>query len=689
MNIHQSLHRILLILGVFSLILIVSAYSFYATHKSHELGAFVSDSRLELNFLKKGIKNTLQRGHYQDAIQLVKEWGELNANIYSIRLTSENGFIIAQYQRELPTDNTIINSDTISYSYRGHAKLQIIHDLSSVYLQLTYFALKLGFVTFIGIFAFWIFTYQFLLLQRRNKELGEEARRLSLLQKELSNSEQLLQNVIVGANLGFWDWYYQTGEYCVSDRWLSILGLKRSEIKNNIIDLSRLIHEDDKPVVNQEIDRAIEEDIPYRVEFRMQHKNGSWVWIEGSGCVIERDGETDSPLRLCGTHQDITERKQQEELLRRTQKMNALGKLTGGVAHDFNNILGVITGYSELLKIKLKDQPHLAKYAHELGHASLRGVKLTKKLLTFSSGKSADAVKMDINAVLQDNHQILEKTLTVRINLVFDLADELWPVKLDSSELEDVILNMSINAMHAINGNGQLTIQTRNMSIKVIDAQHLDLDAGDYVQLSFTDTGCGIDDVIKEKIFDPFFTTKGDRGTGLGLTQVYGFVKRSGGMIKVYSESGHGTQFVFYFPRFYASDPEDKPLEVDETVDLSGSETILVVDDEQALLNLNYEILNQWGYIIICAASARQALEILKKKSIDLMMSDVIMPEQDGYQLAEEVQKKYPAVKILMVSGFSDNRHVNMDDKRLHQNLLHKPYTSQILLKKIRELLDQ
>lgn len=399
--------------------------------------------------------------------------------------------------------------------------------------------------------------------------------------------------------------------------------------------------------------------------------------------------ETGKVIGAASIIQNITERKQKEEQLRRSQKMEALGKLTGGIAHDYNNMLGVVLGYTELLEGLLSGQPNLEKYAHEIRHAGERGAKLTKKLLDFSRQKGDEESLLNINTLLQNQQLMLEKTLTARIKLILDLEENLWPIWIDSADMEDTILNMSINAMHAIEGSGQITFQTRNKHIQTFNAKLLQLEPGDYITLSIIDTGCGMDTETQERIFDPFYSTKGEFGTGLGLSQVYGFIERSNGAIKVYSEQNQGTRFTLYFPRYVGN--EDKPLskKINNVANLTGSETILVVDDEPALLNLTSVILGQQGYNVIKTESSKQALEILKNESVALLLSDVIMPEMDGYELATIVQNKYPNVKIQLASGFSDDRHLKNLDEKLHNNLLHKPYHAQTLLRKIRELLDQ
>lgn len=443
------------------------------------------------------------------------------------------------------------------------------------------------------------------------------------------------------------------------------------------LDTANEVQRNDKAVLAVGRSLELEEIVP--------HDDGPHTYVSIKFPLINEKGNIYS---ICGISTDITERKQQEVQLRRSQKMDALGKLTGGIAHDYNNMLGVILGYSELLENQLTDQPKLADYVSQILHASKRGAELTKKLLAFTRHKSTQSDIFDINTLLLNEKHLLEKTLTVRIKLVLGLMDNLWPVRLDSGDLEDAVINMSINAMHAIKGNGQLTIQTSNEVINKMDAQRLNLIQGDYVLLSITDTGYGMNEETKGKIFDPFFSTKGEKGTGLGLSQVYGFVERSNGAIKVYSEPGNGTKLVLYFPRCFENIFETSSRNENISNVLNGTETILVADDEPALLNLTSEILEGKGYHVICVENGKQALDILATEPVDLLLSDIIMPEMDGYHLAAIVQKKYPNMKIQLASGFADSYHADIVDDKLKHQLIHKPYTSLTLLKRIRELLD-
>lgn len=389
-----------------------------------------------------------------------------------------------------------------------------------------------------------------------------------------------------------------------------------------------------------------------------------------------------------GTCRDITQLQEQEEKLRHSQKMDALGKLTGGIAHDYNNMLGVIIGYAELMIDKLTDNPKLLKYANEIHYAGTRGAKLTKKLLSFSRKKSAESSVVNINSLMADNKNMLEKTLTARIQLVFTLEHDLWPVFMDANDFEDAVLNMCINAMHAIQDGGQLILSTHNIHINPREAGALKLltGGGDYVHLSICDTGTGIDDECLSQIFDPFFSTKEEKGNGLGLSQVYGFVIRSNGAIKVDTVLNEGTCFNLYFPRHMDEVRENKNHSV-YSLTQGGEESILIVDDEQSLRELLEEILQTHGYNVISVENGEKALQALKKHQVDLIISDVIMPGMDGYQLSKIVREEYPEIRIQLVSGYSDDRHIRSDEYNLHSSLLTKPFDRQQLLFRVSELL--
>ena len=383
---------------------------------------------------------------------------------------------------------------------------------------------------------------------------------------------------------------------------------------------------------------------------------------------------------------EASQRKELETTLQRTDKMDSLGKLTGGVAHDYNNMLGVIIGYADLLKDELTDNPKLEIFINEIRNAGERGAKLTEKLLDFSRHRTSDSEVVNINTMLHDQHHMLEKTLTARIKISFALDENLWPVLIDSSDLENAILNMSINSMHSIKDSGELKFTTENISLNDVEAELLQLHPGDYVTLSIRDNGSGMTEETRLKIFDPFYSTKGEKGTGLGLSQVYGFVQRSNAVIKVYSEPEKGTQFKFYFPRSEENINNIDLIRVNDSHDLSGSAKVLIVDDEPALVGLAREILGNSGYRVLMANNAKEALSILETEDVDILMTDIVMPEMDGIQLAKIVKEKYPNIKIQLVSGYADRGDFEEVDAELEKNILNKPFNSQTLLVRFQEL---
>lgn len=413
--------------------------------------------------------------------------------------------------------------------------------------------------------------------------------------------------------------------------------------------------------------------------------NGSKIPFEYS--VVPVTGP-DGQAWMCSIGRDLTEKKKMEAQLRRSQKMDALGKLTGGIAHDYNNMLGVILGYSGLLQEALRDDPDLSNYINEICHASERGKKLSRKLMGFSRNVQPQAEVVDVNKILITEQDMLQKTLTPRIELELNFAEDLWPIYVNSSDFEDAILNLSINAMHAMESGGKLTISTRNVQLDYRESIKYKLLAGDYVLLTVADTGKGMDAEELNNIFDPFFTTKGDKGVGLGLSMVYGFIQRSAGSITVESVKGSGSKFLLFFPRHTQLVVENPvPKRINKGT-LEGSETILVVDDEAAMVNLSKKILSAKGYKVLTANGAEEALGVLEQNSVDMLLSDVIMPEVDGYQLALKVRETHPDVKILLVSGFTENKHTDKSGATYNETLLLKPFTPEKLLTQVRDILD-
>jgi len=332
----------------------------------------------------------------------------------------------------------------------------------------------------------------------------------------------------------------------VNDKFCQSSGYSEEEMlgKNHSI-LKSGLHDE---LFYKDMYRKISRGEVWHGEICNHNKDRYEYWLDTT--IVPFMGDSAEPQSYIAMSTDITARKHTEEELRHSQKMDALEKLTGGIAHDHNNMLGIIMGYTEFLKKELSGQPKLEKYLQHIMHAAERSTTLTRQLLDFSRYKSTTTHVADVNSILMDNQFMLEKMLTVRVNLVFDLTEEPCPVLLDSHDLEDAIINISINAMHAMESEGRLTFKTMRISGDAPDFLNQNLQAIEYVVLRITDTGSGMDAKTLERVFDPFYTTKGDKGLGLGLSQVYGFIDRSGGVIKAASTPGEGTVFSLYFPLY-------------------------------------------------------------------------------------------------------------------------------------------
>ena len=418
--------------------------------------------------------------------------------------------------------------------------------------------------------------------------------------------------------------------------------------------------------------------------------------------VYDEQGEI---THFISIKQDITERQQTEQALRRSQKMDAIGQLTGGIAHDFNNQLGIVIGYLDFLKDFISEQDSdnekPLRWVDTATKATLRCTALTRQLLAFSRRQAEEKVAVNINTRLRDMETVIARSLTPEVEVEYSLSDDLWQTEIDPGEFQDAVLNLVLNARDAMPDGGRLLIETRN---NVLDAGYVvynpEIEAGDYVQLSISDTGFGMDKKTQERIFEPFFTTKpAGKGTGLGMAMVYGFTKRYHGHIKVYSEPGMGTTMHLYLPRSLSTaepDDGDPGPDIDQPRLPSGDETILIVDDETDLLQLAEAYLNDLGYRTLSASSGAEALAILEhENNIDLLFSDVVMPGgMNGYELAQQAtllasSRNRPPLKVLLTSGFTSKAMKHSEMARFSNHLLGKPYRKETLAQRIRLVLDE
>jgi len=394
-----------------------------------------------------------------------------------------------------------------------------------------------------------------------------------------------------------------------------------------------------------------------------------------------------------------TERKRAEreivalqEQLFQSQKMEAVGRLAGGIAHDFNNLLTVIKGFAELSLDELSEEVSLRVNLLEVKRASEQAINLTRQLLAFGRRQIFEMEVVDLNTILQDLEKMLRRIIGEDIEMVIFLDEKLGRVKTDPAQIEQVILNLAVNARDAMPSGGILTIETANAELtEEYTRTHVSITSGSYVMLSVSDTGCGMTPEIKERIFDPFFTTKEKgKGTGLGLSTVYGIVKQSKGNIWVYSEPGKGATFKIYLPRVDESAEElrDK-MEIKEVP--HGVETILIAEDDKAVRNLAVQALKRQGYSVLEAHDADEVLDLCKQQKgpIHLILTDVVMPQMSGRQLVENIKQVREDFKVLYMSGYTDDAIVHHGVLEKGVNFIPKPFTIDRLARKVREVLDE
>lgn len=387
---------------------------------------------------------------------------------------------------------------------------------------------------------------------------------------------------------------------------------------------------------------------------------------------------------------EIAERKRTEAALVQAQKMEAVGQLTGGVAHDFNNLLTVVMGNLQLLETELADNPFPLKLAQAATKAARGGAELVRNLLAFSRRQVLQSQALSVNELLGTMTDLLQSTLGANIAITTRAARDLWITLADRAQVDAAILNMAVNARDAMPNGGRLLIETGNVRLDELYAsREPGVEPGDYVMLAVTDTGTGMSAEVLCHAFEPFYSTKeAGKGTGLGLSMVYGFAKQSGGHVKLYSELGHGTTIKLYLPRARTvAAAAAPPAIVDARVE--GGETVLVVEDDEGVRALSVMLLKGSGYRVLEAANGPSALALLENEQIDLLFTDVLMPGGlTGPQLAQEARRRFPVLKVLLTSGYTENAIADQDRPGQGAPLIGKPYDGMQLLRKIRSVLD-
>ncbi len=449
-----------------------------------------------------------------------------------------------------------------------------------------------------------------------------------------------------------------------------------------------LVHPDDRQTVAEKQERRLKgEDLARSYFFRMRDRAGGELWVALNSALIQWEGRP----AILNFARDITPQKMLESQLLASQRIEAVGRLAGGVAHDFNNLLTVILGYCEILNTRFPAADPCHREIDEIRMAGERAQGLTRQLLAFSRRQILQPRVININSVVSGMDRMLRRLIGEDIDIVSRLDGGLWNVKADPGQIEQVVMNITVNARDAMPDGGKVTIETENVYLtEEYASRHLPVRPGPYVMLAISDTGVGMDEETASQIFEPFFTTKErGRGTGLGLSTVYGIVKQSGGFIWAYSEPGRGSTFKVYLPR--SEDVKDVPAGAAPVVeDLRGQGTVLVVEDDESIRNLAVEVLGRYGYTVLEAGDGEEALGIAGAHAgeIGLLLTDVVMPRMGGRGLHERLQQLRPGIKVLYMSGYTDNAIVHQGVLDPGIAFLQKPFSPASLARKVKEVLE-
>jgi PAS domain S-box-containing protein len=514
----------------------------------------------------------------------------------------------------------------------------------------------------------------------RERKLADRANQLN---QRLAEAQQVAQ-------LGYWEVDSATGDVFWSDEMYRLCGMEpaRGGDPPPTDFFLSCVHPDDRQRMAEAAQRALTDQRDFTEQYRLRGAGGKMQTVLAKGRVVTDAG---GHRKLVGTVQNITDRVQLEHQLRQSQKMQAVGTLAGGVAHDFNNVLTVILSYSGIILAGMQEGDRYYTELQEISRAAERAGDLTRQLLTFSRQQVVQTRELSINNVVSDVERMLRRIIPANISLVLRLNPHVATVQADSGQLGQILVNLVVNARDAMPDGGAIAIETSNVVLE--EGQPPlppDGPAGPYVQLVVTDTGVGMDEAVRARIFEPFFTTKEvGKGTGLGLATVYGIVQQSGGHIWVYSEPGVGTTFKIYFPALRSAESPRRGATVPQSMS-TGSETILLTEDEPAVRFATRTILEQAGYKVIEAANGHFALDTFRQRmdEIDLVITDMIMPGMNGRELADQLRAIRPDIRLVFTSGYTDDTVLRQSLLDQGSHFIQKPYTPQALTAKVREALS-
>ncbi len=515
------------------------------------------------------------------------------------------------------------------------------------------------------------------------RDVSEERRAVQALR----DSEERLRLALSAARMGTWEWLVHEDKVTWSRELDEVLGARLDETESGYELFVQLIHPDDRDRVHKTVEEALKrpEGDEFAFEYRIVRPDGEMRWVHSQGRVL--DDEQGRHGRMVGTLMDVSLLRRLEADLLQAQRMESIGRLAGGVAHDFNNLLTVILSSAELAQRKVDPDSGPGRHLEQIERAAGRAGELTRQLLSFARKQVIQLQIVDVNALVADVEQLLGRLLGEQVELVCATTEQPLPVKADRGQLEQVLINLAVNARDAMPDRGTLCIEAAPLALDGKQAAAPGgLPPGDYVRITVTDTGVGMDKETLAHVFEPFFTTK-ELGTGLGLASAYGLIKQLSGDISASSTLGKGTRFEIYLPRLEES--ASAPSARTTPLTRRGVETVLVVEDEPLVQRTVVGGLGSRGYTVLAASGAKEALELAsaRKENIDALITDVILPDQNGRQLAHAFREYHPESSILFVSGYPD---AALDSAELSRaSFLQKPFTIDALTAALRKLLEE
>ena len=527
------------------------------------------------------------------------------------------------------------------------------------------------------------------LVVERTRELEQELVERKRAEEALRESEARLRLSVAASNIGLWDWNLVTNEVHFSPEWKNQLGYTEDEISNHFEEWQSRIHPDDlAPALARVQSFIADPSTKYATEFRLRHKDGSYRCIFSQGQIF--NDTAGKPARMMGCHIDTTDQKKLEKQYLHAQKMESIGTLAGGVAHDFNNILTVIGGLSQITLMKMADDNPFRGNIGGILEATERATHLTKELLLFSRKQESARHPVDLNDIIDKTGKFLHRIIGEDILLKRMSHDLPLLILANSNQLEQVLMNLAVNARDAMPHGGEFTLRTEEV---VLDEAFIITNGygqlGPYALLTVADTGSGMDKATQQRIFEPFFSTKEvGKGTGLGLSVVYGIIKQHDGFITVDSEPGQGSTFRIYLPLTTAARQESGEEEGQPVA--GGTETILLAEDNNLVRELVTSVLAEAGYTVIVAVDGAEAVRKFQENadSIQLLLFDLIMPKMNGKEAADEIHKLQPGMKTIFASGYSPDIAQQKVFLDASSYLIFKPVSPRDLLKKVRNVLD-